>query len=64
MKMSEVLFEKHVYGSQIALYFWGIFRRIPTTPPHHLVQHIIDPKPINCAVTEWGKTHEACALEE
>ena len=44
-------------------FFGEIFKRLPSTPPHHLVLRIIDPKPFNCAATEWGKTHEACALE-
>ena len=44
--------------------FGEIFKRLPSTPSHHLVLHIIDPKPFNCVATEWGKTHEACALEE
>ena len=47
-----------------ASYFGEIFRRLPSTPPHHLVLRVIDPKPFNCAATEWGKTHEACALEQ
>ena len=46
-----------------ASFFGEIFKRLPSTPPHHLVLRIIDPKPFNCAATEWGKTHEACALE-
>ena len=47
-----------------ALYFGEIFKCFPTTTPHRLVLCIIDPKPFNCAAIEWGKTHEACALEE
>ena len=46
-----------------ASYFGEIFKHLPTTL-HHLVLCIIDPKPFNCAATEWGKIHEACALEE
>ena len=41
-----------------------ILERSSTTPPHHLVLRIIDPKPFSCAATEWGKAHEACALDE
>ena len=47
-----------------ASYFGEIFKRLPTTPLHHLVLHIIDPKPFNCTAIEWENTHEACALEE
>ena len=47
-----------------ASFFGEIFKRLPSTPPHHLVLRIIDPKPFNCAATEWGKTHEACAIQE
>ena len=47
-----------------ASYFVEIFKCLPTTPPHHLVLCIIDPKPFNCAATEWGKTHETYVLEK
>ena len=45
-----------------ASFFGEIFKCLPTTPPHHLVLCIIDPKPFNCAATEWGKTHETCVF--
>ena len=47
-----------------ASYFGEIFKRLPSTHPHHLVLRIIDPKPFKCAATDWGKAHESCALEQ
>ena len=46
-----------------ASYFGEIRRRLPSTPPDSLVLRILGLKTFTAKLTDWGKEHEAKALE-